>query len=247
MPAETVTVELGARSYPVRIGPGLRREVIAIAAARVAAGQKCATITSPGVAAALPELTQELAKFMPVLITVQDGETAKSAAELARVWDFLAGNGIARDGAVFALGGGVIGDLTGFAAASYQRGVDFYQIPTTLLAMVDSSVGGKTGINLAAGKNLVGNFHQPAVEGVVVVGAAVAAFGFKIIQVAHGNGGFGQRDFFGSEPEAALFVNAVNKSVLAVADAALNSVMEIGEPDKPERFAHGFLNVFCRC
>jgi 3-dehydroquinate synthase len=162
MPAETVTVELGARSYPVRIGPGLRREVIAIAAARVAAGQKCATITSPGVAAALPELTQELAKFMPVLVTAQDGETAKSAAELARVWDFLAGNGIARDGAVFALGGGVIGDLAGFAAASYQRGVDFYQIPTTLLAMVDSSVGGKTGINLAAGKNLVGNFHQPA-------------------------------------------------------------------------------------
>ena len=162
MPAETVTVELGARSYPVRIGPGLRREVIAIAAARVAAGQKCATITCPGVAAALPELTQELAKFMPVLVTAQDGETAKSAAELARVWDFLAGNGIARDGAVFALGGGVIGDLAGFAAASYQRGVDFYQIPTTLLAMVDSSVGGKTGINLAAGKNLVGNFHQPA-------------------------------------------------------------------------------------
>jgi 3-dehydroquinate synthase len=161
MPAETVTVELGARSYPVRIGPGLRREMIAVAAARVAAGQKCAALTSPGVAAALPELTGELARFMPVLVTAQDGETAKSAAELAHVWDFLAGNGVARDGAVFALGGGVIGDLAGFAAASYQRGVDFYQIPTTLLAMVDSSVGGKTGINLAAGKNLVGSFHQP--------------------------------------------------------------------------------------
>ena len=86
---------------------------------------------------------------------------AGAAAELARAWDFLAGNGLARDGAVFAIGGGVIGDLAGFAAASYQRGVDFYQIPTTLLAMVDSSVGGKTGINLAAGKNLVGSFHQP--------------------------------------------------------------------------------------
>ena len=140
MPAETVTVELGARSYPVRIGPGLRQEVITTAARRVAAGQKCATLTSPGVARALPELTQELAKLMPVLVTAQDGETAKSAAELARVWDFLAASGVARDGAVFALGGGVIGDLAGFAAASYQRGVDFYQIPTTLLAMVDSSV-----------------------------------------------------------------------------------------------------------
>lgn len=162
MSAETVQVELGARSYPVRIGAGLRLEALAIADRRLAAGQKCAAITSPGVAAAQPAFVAELARRMPVLVTTADGETAKSAGELARAWDFLAAQGIARDGAVFALGGGVIGDLAGFAAASYQRGVDFYQLPTTLLAMVDSSVGGKTGINLAAGKNLVGAFHQPA-------------------------------------------------------------------------------------
>ena len=161
MPAETVTVELGARAYPVRIGPGLRREALAVAEQRAARGQRCAAITSPAVAAAQPDFLQAVGRHMPVLVTSQDGETAKSAAELARAWDFLAGNGLARDGAVFAIGGGVIGDLAGFAAASYQRGVDFYQIPTTLLAMVDSSVGGKTGINLAAGKNLVGSFHQP--------------------------------------------------------------------------------------
>ena len=161
MSAETVTVQLGQRSYPVRIGAGMRREALAAAEARVAGGQKCVALTSPGVAAALDGFAAELARIMPVLVTARDGETAKSAAELTRVWDFLAAQGVARDGAVFALGGGVIGDLAGFAAASYQRGVDFYQIPTTLLAMVDSSVGGKTGINLGAGKNLVGSFHQP--------------------------------------------------------------------------------------
>ncbi len=161
MSAETVQVELGDRSYPVRIGAGLRHEALAVADRRLAAGQRCAALTSPGVAAAQPAFVAELARRMPVLVTAADGETAKSAGELARAWDFLAAQGIARDGAVFALGGGVIGDLAGFAAASYQRGVAFYQLPTTLLAMVDSSVGGKTGINLAAGKNLVGAFHQP--------------------------------------------------------------------------------------
>ncbi len=161
MPAETVTVQLGNRSYPVRIGAGVRQEALAEARKRVDAGQKCAAITSPAVAAAQSDFVEALGKLMPVLVTAQDGETAKSGAELGRIWDFLAGNGIARDGAVFAFGGGVIGDLAGFAAASYLRGLDFYQIPTTLLAMVDSSVGGKTGINLVAGKNLVGRFHQP--------------------------------------------------------------------------------------
>ncbi len=161
MSAESVQVELGDRSYPVRIGAGLRHEALAVADRRLAAGQRCAALTSPGVAAAQPAFVAELAKRMPVLVTAADGETAKSAGELARAWDFLAAQGIARDGAVFALGGGVIGDLAGFAAASYQRGVAFYQLPTTLLAMVDSSVGGKTGINVPAGKNLVGAFHQP--------------------------------------------------------------------------------------
>ena len=79
----------------------------------------------------------------------------------ARVFDALAELGASRDAAVIALGGGVVGDLAGFAAACWMRGIDFVQLPTTLLAMVDSSVGGKTGVNLAAGKNLVGAFHQP--------------------------------------------------------------------------------------
>jgi 3-dehydroquinate synthase len=91
----------------------------------------------------------------------EPGEDKKSLETLGRVLDFLAEHRLDRAGVLFAVGGGVIGDLGGFAAASYLRGIDFFQVPTTLLAMVDSSVGGKTGINLTAGKNLAGAFHQP--------------------------------------------------------------------------------------
>jgi 3-dehydroquinate synthase len=96
----------------------------------------------------------------PVL-SLEAGEGTKSLAGMEGVLDFLAEHKLDRGGALFAMGGGVVGDLGGFAAASWLRGIDFYQVPTTLLAMVDSSVGGKTGINIEAGKNLVGAFHQP--------------------------------------------------------------------------------------
>lgn len=94
-------------------------------------------------------------------LKIPSGEASKSFRQLERCCDFLAAERIDRSGALFAVGGGVTGDLAGFAAAAYLRGIDFYQVPTTLLSMVDSSVGGKTGINLQAGKNLVGAFHQP--------------------------------------------------------------------------------------
>jgi 3-dehydroquinate synthase len=94
-------------------------------------------------------------------LVVANGEESKSVAQLARVWDFLAAEKLDRGGVLYAVGGGVIGDLGGFAAASWLRGIAYVQVPTTLLSMVDSSVGGKTGINISAGKNLVGAFHQP--------------------------------------------------------------------------------------
>lgn len=95
------------------------------------------------------------------MLAVPPGEGSKSVAVFAHVLDFLAANRLDRTSVLLVIGGGVIGDLGGFAAASYLRGIDFVQVPTTLLAMVDSSVGGKTGINLDAGKNLAGAFHQP--------------------------------------------------------------------------------------
>lgn len=126
----------------------------------VGAGRKVILITDETVARVQAEVLATLSAGAGVWV-VPSGETAKSADHLVGIWDFLAEMKMDRGGVVVAFGGGVVGDLAGFAAASYLRGVDFIQIPTTLLAMVDSSVGGKTGINLKAGKNLVGAFHQP--------------------------------------------------------------------------------------
>ena len=97
-----------------------------------------------------------------VEVRLPDGEQYKNLQHVARVLDVLMANRFGRDCMVLALGGGVVGDLAGFAAACYQRGVDFVQMPTTLLAQVDSSVGGKTGVNHPGGKNMIGAFHQPA-------------------------------------------------------------------------------------
>ncbi len=158
----TLTVALGERAYPIRIGAGQRASVLQ----RL---RECAMERRPVLVATCPPVAECLADFLReaeaagarIYQTTCDGEPAKSAAELSRLWEALAAARVDRTGMVVALGGGVVGDLAGFAAASFLRGVDFVQVPTTLLAMVDSSVGGKTGINLAAGKNLAGAFYQP--------------------------------------------------------------------------------------
>ena len=157
---DRLIVNLGARSYPIHFGVDLTGEVRAEVVRLAAAGRKIAVLTDENVAAAQGAALAAMFGDAPVLV-VQAGETAKSLDGLERVLDFLAERRLGRDGVLFAVGGGVIGDLGGFAAATWLRGIDFFQVPTTLLAMVDSSVGGKTGVNLAAGKNLAGAFHQP--------------------------------------------------------------------------------------
>jgi len=107
-------------------------------------------------------LTAALAPRRVVEVTLPDGEVHKTLANVSRMLDVLITNRFARDACVVALGGGVVGDMAGFAAACYQRGISFVQVPTTLLSQVDSSVGGKTGVNHPGGKNLIGAFHQPA-------------------------------------------------------------------------------------
>lgn len=158
--ADSFTVNLSERSYPICFGADLVAEVRAAVAGLAGAGRRIAVVTDNNLVAHQGEALTAMFGAAPLLV-LEPGEGTKSLAELGRVLDFLAAQRIDRTGAVFAVGGGVIGDLAGFAAATYLRGVDLVQIPTTLLAMVDSSVGGKTGINLAAGKNLVGAFHQP--------------------------------------------------------------------------------------
>ncbi len=158
--ADSLTVNLGERSYAIHFGVDLTTRVREEIGRLTAAGRRVAVLTDTNLAAVQAGALGAMFGAAPVL-AVEPGETAKSLAGFGRVLDYLAEQRVDRGGVLFAVGGGVIGDLGGFAAAAWLRGIDFHQVPTTLLAMVDSSVGGKTGINLAAGKNLAGAFHQP--------------------------------------------------------------------------------------
>jgi 3-dehydroquinate synthase len=158
-----VTVGLGPRSYPVHIGDNLLDETGRICRGALLQG-RAALVSDRKVAGLYSERVSEaLTKegFRVSTHLVEAGETSKSFEVAASLCEDFASQGVDRQSFVVALGGGVVGDLAGFAAAIYYRGVPVVQIPTTIMAQVDSSVGGKTGINLSAGKNLVGAFHQP--------------------------------------------------------------------------------------
>ncbi len=159
-PERRLTVELGPRSYPILIGPGLisdpdcYRPYIRGAQVLVVSNDTVAPLYLQAVEAALVGLDCHR-------VILPDGEQYKDLATLNGIFDALLADRLGRDVTLIALGGGVVGDMAGFAAACYQRGVDFIQVPTTLLAQVDSSVGGKTGVNHPLGKNMIGAFHQP--------------------------------------------------------------------------------------
>mgnify|MGYP001819826831 FL=1 len=162
MTTETLTVELGDRSYPIVIGDGLLDSGFDLSP--YLPGRTCLIVTNETVA---PLYLDKLKACLPGIevesVSLPDGEQYKTLATVEAVLDTLVAMRAGRDTTIVALGGGVIGDIAGFAAASYMRGVAFIQVPTTLLAQVDSSVGGKTGVNHAGGKNLVGAFHQPRI------------------------------------------------------------------------------------
>ncbi len=159
----TVHVALGNRSYDIFIGRNLLGR-LGRECRKLELGKRCAVIADTNTTklfaeTALKSLTA--AGFEPVLITMPAGEQAKNLKVVEQCYNQLAGHRLERKSFIVALGGGVVGDLAGFVAATYLRGMAFVQVPTTLLAQVDSSVGGKTGVNLKSGKNLVGSFHQP--------------------------------------------------------------------------------------
>lgn len=159
----TVSVNLDERTYDILIGPGLLREAGTLISSHLAR-PKTAIVTDENVAQAHLEtlhLALDGAGIEHNTLVLPAGEATKNYERLTQVTNFFLASGIERRDVVIAFGGGVIGDLAGFAAAISRRGVSFIQIPTSLLAQVDSSVGGKTGINASAGKNLVGAFHQP--------------------------------------------------------------------------------------
>lgn len=157
----TVDVELGARRYPIHIGPGLLADGERLAA--YAPGRHVLIVSDANVAPHyLARVEAAFAGKTVAAHVLPPGEQEKTLERFAELMTALATLGASRDATLVALGGGVIGDMTGFAAACWMRGVRFVQLPTTLLAMVDSSVGGKTAVDLPEGKNLVGAFHQPS-------------------------------------------------------------------------------------
>jgi len=157
---KTLELDLGERSYPIYIGSGLlaRPELLT----SYIHGARVAIVTNETVAPLyLGRVRAHLARYNPVEVILPDGEQYKTLEVLNRIFDALLQNRCDRQTTIVALGGGVIGDMAGFAAATYQRGVPFIQVPTTLLSQVDSSVGGKTGVNHPLGKNMIGAFYQP--------------------------------------------------------------------------------------
>ncbi len=157
---QRIDLRLGKRGYPILIGPGLLGQAELLR--EHAGAAKLLVVTDEVVAPLwLPRLEQGLAGRPFASCVLPGGESQKTLGNVAAIIDALVAARLNRDGLVLALGGGVIGDIAGFAAASYQRGIAFVQLPTTLLAQVDSAVGGKTGVNHPGGKNLIGAFHQP--------------------------------------------------------------------------------------
>jgi 3-dehydroquinate synthase len=157
---ERVDIALGECGYPILIGPGLLEDARVLGEHITA--RNLLIVTNETIAPLyLSKLQGALRDRRVGTLVLPDGEQHKTLDSFARIIDALIAERMNRDAAVIALGGGVVGDLAGFAAACYQRGIDYIQIPTTLLAQVDSSVGGKTGVNHVRGKNMIGAFHQP--------------------------------------------------------------------------------------
>lgn len=239
---KTVHVALGARSYDVEIGPGL----IAEAGARIApllARKRVAVLTDETVAALhLEALREGLAAGGVTMeaLALPPGESTKGWPQFERAADWLLDQKVERRDVVVAFGGGVIGDLAGFAAAVLRRGVRFVQIPTSLLAQVDSSVGGKTGINASHGKNLIGAFHQPslvladtAVLGTLTARDFLAGYGEVVKYGLLGDAAFfdwleGQGPALAAGDMAAR-VEAVTRSVQMKADIVARDETEQGD------------------
>lgn len=156
----SIHIDLQNKSYDIRIGSDLKSEISEVIQELEYKHRSIILVTDKNITKSQEQFINEVFDGAPKLV-FPAGEKSKSLESLVKGYDFLIDHNMDRTSTLFAIGGGVIGDLGGFIASTYMRGIDYYQIPTSLLAMVDSSVGGKTGINLKAGKNMVGAFYQP--------------------------------------------------------------------------------------
>ncbi|HEY2275964.1 MAG TPA: 3-dehydroquinate synthase [Steroidobacteraceae bacterium] len=243
---DTLKVELGTRSYPILIGAGLLTQGEELKSH--VPGRDLLIVSNTTVAPLyLPALAASLPAHRRLEVILPDGEVHKTLENAARVLDVLVSNRFGRDSTVIALGGGVVGDLAGFVAACYQRGVALVQVPTTLLAQVDSAVGGKTAVNHPGGKNLIGAFHQP-----VAVIADTAALATLPPRELHA--GLAEVIKYGLLCDAALFewLEAHLDELLAARPEALAHVvrrsceikaMIVGRDEREERGDRALLNL----
>ena len=242
---KTLHVELGERRYPIRIGAGLLGDADAFA--DIAFGRHVLLVSDGNVAplyadrvrALLPATCKVATHFIPA------GETFKTLATCGAVFAALANMQANRDALVIALGGGVVGDLAGFAAACWMRGVRYVQIPTTLLAMVDSSVGGKTAVDLPQGKNLVGAFHQPTA--VIIDTETLATLPDRELSAGFAEvvkyGAIGDRALFGwIEEHADALLARDPKTVAEVVRKCCTHKAEVVAQDETDQGARALLN-----
>ncbi|AXK42338.1 3-dehydroquinate synthase [Erythrobacter aureus] len=244
-----IPVELAGRRYEVRVGPGLLADLGAHAKPFLRKSHACIVADRN----ARKHWGETVARSLqaegiePRWYDVAPGEASKSWESLAHLTDWLLGQGVERGDHVFALGGGVVGDLTGFACAILKRGCGFVQLPTTLLAQVDSSVGGKTAINTAAGKNLIGAFHQPSL--VLADLDTLATLPERELRAGFAEvlkyGVLGDRDFFAWLEAHAQAVLALDPADLerAVATSVAAKARIVAEDERETSGARAMLNL----
>lgn len=243
---QDVRVELGARAYDIVIEPGLLADAGRLITAP-ASGRPQLVVTDEKVAALhLSALTKALCRPVETVI-VPAGESTKNWRALETLVEGILVAGVERGDAIIAFGGGVIGDLTGFAAAIARRGCDFIQVPTTLLAQVDSSVGGKTAINAAAGKNLVGAFHQPSL--VLIDPALLDSLDQRQLRAGYAEvikyGLLGDAGFFAwcEENAAALLAGDRAAQVHAIAHSCRMKAAIVAEDERETSGRRALLNL----
>ena len=210
-----IIVKLDKRSYPIYIGANIISNKSVL---KNINSKNIALVTNKKIESLhLNKIKNNILKKNKILLS--DGEKYKNQESVSKIYSYLLKNKFSRDSILVALGGGVIGDITGYAAATYQRGIDFVQIPTTLLAMVDSSVGGKTGINHALGKNMIGSFHQPKA---VIIDINI----LKTLPKRQFNAGMAEVIKYGIIKDKAFF-NWLVKNHIKIKSQDSNSIIEI--------------------
>jgi len=241
----TLNLDLGARSYPIYIDSGLLSKTDLLSS-HICANRVCIVTNDIVAPLYLESLKTKLTDFNIDEVILPDGEAEKSLANFDVIMSHLLKNEHGRDTTLIALGGGVIGDITGFAAACYQRGIDFIQIPTTLLSQVDSSVGGKTAINHPLGKNMVGAFYQPKAVFIDIDSLTtlpVREFNAGMAEVIK-YGILGDKDFFEWLEDNITAIESGDKQILAkMIEKCCQCKADIVASDETEAGVRALLNL----